>query len=135
MINEVLLDPKDREICRLKLQIEKFKKYDEERKKYYHSSLIELEQLKDAIQEFNSCRNHPFRKIRNLKSEVKRLKLIVEYSKLKDTHDTNTLIRYSLELKNRELQKQISCLTKELQRLRTENGELIGRIYSLQNKN
>lgn len=51
MLNNDLLDPKDKEIIRLKLVIERFKKYDEERKKYYSDKMQRLGELEAYIQE------------------------------------------------------------------------------------
>ena len=128
MINENLID--NPEIARLKLQIEKFKKYDAERKKYYSNALVRLGQLTEFFEELDNCKDHPYRKIKNLKTEVNRLRLIIEHSKLEDSHDPNTLIRYSLELKNRDLNKQVSVLTKKIQKLTKENKELVNRIIN-----
>ena len=91
MINENLID--NPEIARLKLQIEKFKKYDAERKKYYSNALVRLGQLTEFFEELDNCKDHPYRKIKNLKTEVNRLRLIIEHSKLEDSNDPNTLIR------------------------------------------
>lgn len=128
MINEGLID--NPEIARLKLQIEKFKKYDAERKKYYSDALIRLGQLEEFFKELDDCKNHPYRKIRNLKAEINRQRLIIEHSKLEDIHDQNTLVRYSLELKNRNLNKEVSILTKKIQKLTKENKELVDRIIN-----
>lgn len=46
MLNEKLFDdPKDAEIARLKMTIEKFKEYDKERKKYYADKMQRLGEL------------------------------------------------------------------------------------------
>lgn len=50
MLNEELIDNK--ELVKLKLQIEKFKKYDKERKEYYKNVLIEYSKCKSLIDEY-----------------------------------------------------------------------------------
>lgn len=58
MLNEDLLDPKDREIIKLKLEnerlreaIQSFKEYDEERKKYYADISVRVGELESYIEE------------------------------------------------------------------------------------
>lgn len=50
MLNEELID--NVEIARLKLKLEQFKKYDKQRKGYYHKALIELGECKSLISEY-----------------------------------------------------------------------------------
>lgn len=54
MLNKDIIDPKDLEIAKLKLAIEKFKKYDAERKQYYSKSLQRLGELESYVQEIES---------------------------------------------------------------------------------
>lgn len=51
MLNEDLFDKKDKEIFRLRLIIDKFKKYDKERKEYYSNSLRRLGELESMFSE------------------------------------------------------------------------------------
>lgn len=58
MLNEDLLDPKEREIIKLKLENERlkdtilsFKRYDEERKKYYSDLAVKVGELESYIEE------------------------------------------------------------------------------------
>ena len=55
MLNEKLFDdPKDAEIARLKMTIEKFKEYDKERKKYYADKMQRLGELESYVQEIDT---------------------------------------------------------------------------------
>lgn len=54
MLNEDLINPKDIEIAKLKLTIEKFKRYDAERKQYYSNALQRLGELESYVQELTA---------------------------------------------------------------------------------
>ena len=51
MLNEDLFEEKDKEILKLKALIERFKKYDSNRKQYYADVLVELGQLRTYVSE------------------------------------------------------------------------------------
>lgn len=54
MLNEDLISPHEVEIAKLKKIISDFKKYDEERKKYYKESMIKLGELQSYIEELEN---------------------------------------------------------------------------------
>lgn len=61
LLNEELLDPKEREIIMLNLKIarlektiEDFKKYDANRKKYYSELVTEVEELESYIEKLEN---------------------------------------------------------------------------------
>lgn len=54
MLNEDLISPHEIEIAKLKKIISDFKKYDEERKKYYKESMIRLGELQSYIEELEN---------------------------------------------------------------------------------
>lgn len=57
MLNKKLFDdPKDAEIARLKMTIEKFKEYDKKRKEYYAGKMQRLGELESFVQEMECGR-------------------------------------------------------------------------------
>lgn len=89
MLNEDLLSDKEKETAYLKLTIKglkktiaDFKKYDAERKKFYKESMIELGQLKSAIQEIEDTSNPKEKTINSLQLKLKRYKDLYEHQKL-----------------------------------------------------
>lgn len=117
MLNEDLLDPKDREICKLKLQIEKFKEYDKKRKEYYSNALIELGQLKDEIDELRGINKYS-KSYMAMKDENRRLKASLAIKKIKELTDF-------YDVKNVELIIQNQTLKGKNRKLRIQNNELI----------
>lgn len=129
MINEDLLDPKDREICKLKLEInrlkqviEKFKEYDKERKEYYRNSLIELGELREFIESDNVTYKMQ-QKIKSYKAQITGMSRNISYMeavKLGLNIDEVDSRKARIAL----LEKQISCLRKENERYFNELTQL-----------
>lgn len=116
MLNEDLLDSKDKEICKLKLQIEKFKEYDKKRKEYYSNALIELGQLKDEIDELREMNKYS-KSYMAMKDENRRLKASLAIKNIKELTDF-------YDVKNVELIIQNQSLKGENRKLRIRNNEL-----------
>lgn len=67
VLNEELLTPHQIEVYRLTRKIEKFKKYDRERKEYYKNILFEYGQLKAFVEEIKDGNEY----IKSLESQLK----------------------------------------------------------------
>ena len=116
MLNEDLLNPKDKEIYKLKLQIEKFKEYDKKRKEYYSNILIKLGQLKDEIDELRGINKYS-KSYMAMKDENRRLKASLAIKKIKELTDF-------YDVKNVELIIQNQSLKGKNRKLRIQNDEL-----------
>lgn len=93
MNNEGVLDKKDLEILRLEELINKYKQYDNYRKKYYSKSLIELGELKSYTLELENILNN--------KEDKKLL-----YNQRKELNTCNkTIFKYTRKVA--ELEKEI----------------------------
>lgn len=131
MINEDLLDPKDAKIFKLEKLIEKFKAYDEERKKYYSEALIELGMLRSELDELRD-ESKTVKKVHNLKNENARLRAIINKHKLSEEINLQ-------EISIIELHEQIKSLRNENNKLKKFNTQLIkdnnNLIYKLHHEN
>lgn len=131
MINEDLLDPKDAKIFKLEKLIEKFKAYDEERKKYYSEALIELGMLRSELDELRD-ESKTVKKVHNLKNENARLRAIINKHKLSEEINLQ-------EINVIELQEQIKSLRNENNKLKKFNTQLIkdnnDLVYKLHHEN
>lgn len=129
MLNEDLLDPKDLEIARLQHTIEKFKKYDEQRRRYYSSILLKLGELESYVQELEEeNRNETITKLRekvkNQKEEIVHLNKVITVNKYHLFDDnytltaaTNTIEMEALKKKNRALLKRNKDLQETISEL------------------
>lgn len=117
MINEDLLDPKDVKIFKLEKLIEKFKAYDEERKKYYSDALIELGILRSELDELRD-ESKTVKKVLNLRNENERLRTIINKHKLSEELDLQ-------EISIIKLNEQIESLRSENNKLKKSNIQLI----------
>lgn len=118
MLNEDLLDPKDLEIARLQHTVEKFKKYDEQRRRYYSSILLKLGELESYVQELEEeNRNETIiklkEKVKNQKEEIVHLNKVITINKYHLFDDNcaltaaaNTIEMEALKKKNRALSKR-----------------------------
>lgn len=111
MLNEDLLSPKDKEIAKLKKTIDKFKKYDKERKEYYREALIELGELKEFI-ESDDITYAMSQKIKNYKKTITDMTRSINYCK---ALEAGVIIDEldSEKVKIAALQKKISDLKKD----------------------
>lgn len=134
-MNEILSDPKDIKIAKLKLAIENFKKYDKERKEYYKDAMVRLgeyESLLDEATDHNEIIKKLRKKIKGQKDTIRGLERIIAKNNIPEEIKNLcvTDLQIALHNKTRELCK----VKEELKSLRKTNSDLIYRIVKLQNK-
>lgn len=120
MLNEKLFDgPKDAEIARLKMCIERFKEYDKERKKYYADKMQRLGELESYVQEIDTETDIGKLKeeIMRLRKEVSRLSKEINVRRIEETRTdeelSDVLSRDALRQRNRKLTEEVVKLRKE----------------------
>ena len=120
MLNKELFeDPKDAEIARLKMTIEKFKEYDKERKKYYADKMQRLGELESYIQEIDTETEIGKLKsqIIDLKRQLGALSLKVQVYRIEDNRTpeelSDIISRDCLRQKNKQLTDEVVKLRKE----------------------
>ena len=120
MLNEKLFDdPKDAEIARLKMTIEKFKEYDKERKKYYADKMQRLGELESYIQEIDTETEIGKLKsqIIDLKRQLGALSLKVQVYRIEEKRTpeelSDIISRDCLRQKNKQLNAEVFKLRKE----------------------
>ena len=126
MLNEDLFEEKDKEILKLKALIERFKKYDSNRKQYYADVLVELGQLRTYVSELEDT-DKKAKKIKTQKLAIKNLERIsaenkiakiVDPEKIKEIEITELLEHVKkLEQDNNSLREKIGQYRKEISRL------------------
>ena len=126
MLNEDLFEEKDKEILKLKALIERFKKYDSNRKQYYADVLVELGQLRTYVSELEDT-DKKAKKIKAQKLVIKNLERtitenkiakIVDPEKIKGIKITELLEHIKkLEQDNNSLREKIGQYRKEISRL------------------
>ena len=126
MLNEDLFEEKDKEILKLKALIERFKKYDSNRKQYYADVLVELGQLRTYVSELEDT-DKKAKKIKAQKLVIKNLERtitenkiakIVDPEKIKEIEITELLEHVKkLEQDNNSLREKIGQYRKEISRL------------------
>ena len=116
MNKSLFKDARDYEIAKLKFTIERFKKYDEERKSFYRDKLQRLGELESYIIELESGMlvDELKSKIENQKKEIQSLNKIIKAHNIdcsKSEEDVyNTIRMDSLKRQNQELRKRIKNL-------------------------
>ena len=120
MLNKELFeDPKDAEIARLKMSIEKFKEYDKERKKYYADKMQRLGELESYVQEIDTETEVGKLKsqIIDLKRQLGALSLKVQVYRIEEKRTSEELSdiisRDCLRQKNKKLTDEVIKLRKE----------------------
>lgn len=120
MLNKELFeDPKDAEIARLKMCIEKFKEYDKERKDYYAKKMRRLGELESFVQEIDTETEIGKLKeeIMRLRKEVSRLSKEINVRRIEETRTdeelSDVLSRDALRQRNRKLNEEVAKLRKE----------------------
>ena len=126
MLNEDLFEEKDKEILKLKALIERFKKYDSNRKQYYADVLVELGQLRTYVSELEDT-DKKAKKIKAQKLVIKnvertitenKIAKIVDPEKIKEIEITELLEHVKkLEQDNKSLREKIGQYRKEISRL------------------
>lgn len=120
MLNKKLFeDPKDAEIARLKMAIEKFKEYDKRRKEYYADKMQRLGELESYVQEIDTETEIGKLKsqIIDLKRQLGALSLKVQVYRIEENRTpeelSDIISRDSLRQKNKQLTDEVIKLRKE----------------------
>lgn len=120
MLNKKLFDdPKDAEIARLKMTIEKFKEYDKKRKEYYADKMQRLGELESYVQELDTETEIGKLKeqVAKLKKQVSVLSAKIQVHKIEEKRTTEELSdiisRDTLRQKNKQLTAEVVKLRKE----------------------
>lgn len=127
MLNENLFDKKDKEIFRLRLIIDKFKKYDKERKEYYSNSLRRLGELESMFSEIGDDidKGTLANKILNQREALSKLNSIVKGSRLLEKYDESEIMNFGSIGKLKERVDKLESLVKSL---RKSNKDLINKL-------
>lgn len=127
MLNKDLVDKKDIEIAKLKLAIEKFKKYDAERKQYYSDALKRLGELESYVEELEAGTVIP-----KLKEKVTEQRKQLGYLNNVITANQYQLFNNDYILTSaitvKELRERNKVLGKEIKNLRKTVKDLIYRL-------
>lgn len=120
MLNKKLFeDPKDAEIARLKMTIEKFKEYDKERKAYYADKMQRLGELESYVQEIDTETEIGKLKsqIIDLKKQLGALSLKMQVHRIEEKRTpeelSDIISRDCLRQKNKQLNAEVVKLRKE----------------------
>lgn len=117
MLNRKMFDdPKDAEIARLKMTIEKFKEYDKERKAYYADKMRKLGELESYMQEIESGGTGSL--IATLRKQVSRLSKEIIVRGIEETRTDDELSeiisRDSLRRENKSLREKLRMMRKRI---------------------
>lgn len=133
MLNKKLFDnPKDAEIARLKMAIEKFKEYDKKRKEYYADKMKRLGELESYVHELDTETEIGKLKdtIIKLRKEVSRLSKEIQVRRIEETRTDEEL---SNILSCHELRQRNKLMSEELVRLRKDKSDLIAKLNMVLN--
>ena len=125
MLNKKLFDdPKDAEIARLKMLIERFKEYDEKRKRFYAAKMQRLGELEAYILEIDNETEIGRLKatILKLRAELKHYAKLVQVNKIEQDKTDEEL---SEIINIEQLKRRNKYLNTELSRLRSEQSRQI----------
>lgn len=129
MLNEDLFEEKDKEILKLKALIERFKKYDSNRKQYYADALVELGQLRTYVSELEDT-DKKAKKIKTQKLVIKNLERTIAENKIAKIVDPEKI----KEIKITELLEHVKKLEQDNNSLREKIGQYRKEISRLCNK-
>lgn len=132
MINKDLIgDRKDVEIARLKMMIEKFKKYDKDRTEFYAKKMQRLGELESYVIELEekSETGKLEAKIKDLRSQLSTLNKVIQYNKMivPEKEQMDLCLNYN-NLKNRNRN-----LSEENKALKGTISQLVTRLNKLEN--
>lgn len=143
-MNEDLLDEKDKTIIKLKMTIDAFKKYDEERKKYIEKLQWDLEEVSEGYSMLRGALSDDYKNVWNeLKKKVSDYKKTFKAlnKKINDLQQIIALMNNEERMKRAEniienytvvqLKEQNSGLNQTVKNLRSTNRELIEQIIKL----
>lgn len=131
-MNKALIgDRKDIEIARLKMIIEKFKKYDKERTEFYADKMQRLGELESYVIELEEKQETGKieAKINDLRNQLSTLNKVIQYNKMivPEKEQMDLCLNYN-NLKNRN-----KNLSDENKKLRDTISQLITRLNKLEN--
>ena len=129
MLNEDLFEEKDKEILKLKALIERFKKYDSNRKRYYADVLVELGQLRTYVSELEDT-DKKAKKIKTQKLAIRNLERIIAENKIAKIVDPEKI----KEIEITELLEHVKKLEQDNNSLREKIGQYRKEISRLCNK-
>lgn len=129
MLNEDLFEEKDKEILKLKALIERFKKYDSNRKQYYADVLVELGQLRTYVSELEDT-DKKAKKIKTQKLAIRNLERIIAENKIAKIVDPEKI----KEIEITELLEHVKKLEQDNNSLREKIGQYRKEISRLCNK-
>lgn len=132
MMNKALIgDRKDVEIARLKMIIEKFKKYDKNRTEFYAKKMQRLGELESYVIELEekSETGKLEAKIKDLRSQLSTLNKVIQYNKMivPEKEQMDLCLNYN-NLKNRNRN-----LSDENKKLKDTISQLVTRLNKLEN--
>lgn len=132
MINKDLIgDRKDVEIARLKMMIEKFKKYDKDRTEFYAKKMQRLGELESYVVELEekSETGKLEAKIKDLRSQLSTLNKVIQYNEMivPEKEQMDLCLNYN-NLKNRNRN-----LSEENKKLKDTISQLVTRLNKLEN--
>lgn len=127
MNRDLIEDEKDREIVRLKFIIEKFKKYDEERKEYYSKKLERLGVLESYVEELEDTSE--IGKLKSIivrqKDELRKLNAVIIAKKIDTPKTEEELDNVDISMKISRLKEENKKLREEIKNLRKTIGKLV----------
>lgn len=131
MMNKALIgDRKDVEIARLKMMIEKFKKYDKNRTEFYAKKMQRLGELESYVVELEekSETGKLEAKIKDLRSQLSTLNKVIQYNKMivPEKEQMDLCLNYN-NLKNRN-----KNLSDENKKLKDTISQLVTRLNKLE---
>ena len=132
MLNEDLFEEKDKEILKLKALIERFKKYDSNRKQYYASALVELGQLRTYVSELEDT-DKKAKKIKTQKLAIKNLERIITENKIAKIVDQEKIkgIKITELLEHvKKLEQDNNSLREKIGQYRKEISRLCNKLYT-----
>lgn len=134
MLNENLIGKKDAKIARLKIAIEKFKEYDNNRKEYYKTKLQRLGELEALLDEIDSGTDKLKQKIITQRKEITHLSNIIRINKIKETRTEKELQEIvtfdSIRLENNKLRAENKKLREDISQLISTNLQLTKQLES-----
>lgn len=127
MNRDLIEDEKDREIVRLKFIIEKFKKYDEERKEYYSKKLERLGVLESYVEELEDTSE--IGKLKSIivrqKDELRKLNAVIIAKKIDTPKTEEEWNNVDISMKISRLKEENKKLREEIKNLRKTIGKLV----------
>lgn len=134
MLNENLIGKQNAEIARLKIAIEKFKEYDNNRKEYYKAKLQRLGELEALLDEIDSGNDKLKQKIIAQRKEITHLSYIIRVNKIEESRTAKELGKIatfdSIKAENNKLRAENKKLKENISQLVSTNLQLTKQLES-----